>query len=276
MDYSTINIEKLKRLPECKLPPTYRLQHESGNGCFGDPPGYPSYFTRSVYTQYGNSPRRGVEEVISCDGKLYTTRHSKDWNGCKDWDEVYAKYQKRLRSIWLPPPEDHPRVQAWEAAVYQHMSHCYVDVERPEYNRPGTLVFPVPDYKLKPILKQEYVKVGGEDRPHWSDEYLEAENHARRQFNADEINRAAAIAIPENHKAVIAIREFYPEHKPILAWIDGTEQPPRTGNWYETEAVRPKPEECKPRSWGKHPINGSWCQWCGWEAPKDKDGTKDV
>jgi hypothetical protein len=49
LDFSTINIDALQRLPSVTLPTTYRLQAGSGNGCFGDAPGFPTYFTRSPH-----------------------------------------------------------------------------------------------------------------------------------------------------------------------------------------------------------------------------------
>ena len=47
LDMSTIDQQRLEELPLYKPPPSYRLG-SMGNGCAGDPPGYPSYFTRCV------------------------------------------------------------------------------------------------------------------------------------------------------------------------------------------------------------------------------------
>jgi hypothetical protein len=62
-DYSTINKDALNRLPIVKLPPTYRLQAGMGNGCFLDPPGYPTYFTQSVYTLRFSDEWRELEKA---------------------------------------------------------------------------------------------------------------------------------------------------------------------------------------------------------------------
>lgn len=47
-DYNTIDKDKLARLPLYHKPSTYRLQSNPGNGCYLDPPGYPTYFTRAA------------------------------------------------------------------------------------------------------------------------------------------------------------------------------------------------------------------------------------
>lgn len=259
LDFSTINITALQRLKTYTMPPTYRLQDGSGNGCSGDAPGFPAYFTRSVYTQNGNNPRKGPEEVIIYNGVLYVTKSSDDWRG-GDWDAVNARYQARLMAIWNPLPIDSPRVRAWIESTYRHFKHCYADVERPEYGKPGTLIYPVPDYKLKAIVGQQYSGETGK----YSQQYLDAANEAVRIFNDGERTRAAAIAVPENHQAVRVIRRFYPEYQPEMDLISA---PPQTmTQWWETDAEQPTPETCAPRSCGPHPVNGSWCQWCGWKA----------
>jgi hypothetical protein len=56
-DLTTINRSRLESLPLAVLPPTYRLQAGCGNGCYLDPPGFPSYFTRHVYTPEENAER---------------------------------------------------------------------------------------------------------------------------------------------------------------------------------------------------------------------------
>lgn len=258
MDYSTINIDALKRLRVCTLPLTYHLQTNSGNGCAGDAPGFPSYFTRSVYTQHGNNPPRGAQTVISYEGVHYVISHHDDWKGC-DWDAVYAKTQRRLRRIWNPLPLEHPRTRAWIEHTYRHHAHCYLDAERPENGRPGTLIYPVPDYKLKHFT----------DDVRWSEEYRTAAKAEVEAFNSQERERAERIAIPENHSAVRVIRSFYPEYSPDAdLWLIDNQPDSISGMWWETEAERPTPEQCRPRSVGPHPVNGEWCQWCGWRKEK--------
>ncbi len=263
-DFSTINIAKLKALPVLKLAPSYRLQEDPGNGCAFDPPGYPTYFTRSVYTAHGNSPRKGPETVITVPAVgSFVVASDKDWISVKNWDDYHAKIQDRLKSLWIPLPLAHPRVEAWIAQAYSHLAHCYQDVDMPEYGKPGTLIYPVPSYKLKPMMRQEYTPAG---IPKHADAYLEAENFARMTFNVEEETRAAAIAIPANHQAVIMIRRYYPEHQPRLDWIDGTSKPPRSGNWWERHAEPFTAENCPGQYGHAHPVNGSWCQMCGLDA----------
>ena len=270
LDFSTINIEALKRLKVYTLPPTYRLQDGSGSGCSGDAPGFPSYFTRSIYTRHGNNPRKGAEEVILHEGKMYVTKSSDDWRKGDDWDAVYARYQERLMRLWVAPPIDSPRVRAWIESTYRHFNHCYVDVERPKYGKPGTLIYPVPAYRLKDETRQEYIGSGLTPQPDYmppkySQEYLDTVNTAVRIFNADERARAKSVAIPENHHAVRIIRKFYPEYQPEPALINDVSGVV-TAQWWETEAEQPTPETCRPRSCGPHPVNGQWCQRCGWKA----------
>jgi hypothetical protein len=255
MDFSTIKLDELKRLRSCTLPPTYQLQREPGNGCSGDAPGFPSYFTRSVYTQHGNNPPRGAQLVLSYNGVQYVISHHDDWKGCADWDAFYAKIQRRLRRIWNALPLDHPRTQAWIRDTYRHHAHCYTDAERPENGRPGILIYPVPDYKLKHF----------HDDPRWSEEYRQAASAEVAEFNRQERERAEKIAVPENHSAVRIIRSFYPEYTPDADQGLISNPPKQVGGcWWETEATQPTPETCRPRSCEPHPINGEWCQWCGW------------
>jgi len=250
-DYSTIDIEQLKKLPRYNKPASYHLQDDSGNGCAGDAPGYPTYFTRSVYTKHGNNPARGAQMVISYEEWDYIVEDSTDW---RDGDALEVR-NARLHKLWKPLPLDHERVRLWIADTYRHHKHCYVDVERPEYGRPGTLIFPVPDYKLK-TFRDDY---------RWSEEYRTALRNEIDAYNREEIDRAAAIAIPENHQAVRIIRKFYPEYQPEPELI--ANPPQQIAQWWETEAHKPTPETCPTtQRWNKtHPINGSWCQWCGWK-----------
>jgi hypothetical protein len=249
LDYSTIDREKLDELPLYKSSSECHLQDSTGNGCAGDPPGYPTYFTRTVYTKLGNHPSRGPSMLIN--GRVVAIV-----------SDSYEKIKERLRTLWLPLPLDHRRTRLWIISTYKHMNRCYDDPQCPEYDRPGTLIWPVPGYKLK----QEFMEVGGEQKPKFHPDYLEAENKARQIYNDTEIERAKKIAIPDNHKAVRLIRSFYPDYTFELDLIDN---PPKghVGSWWETEVEQPTPETCaKTQRWGNiHPFNGSWCQWCGWQ-----------
>ena len=147
LDFSTIDLDALRHLPKHRLPPTYHLQVHSGNGCYLDAPGYPSYFTKSVYTQHGNRPSRGPTLVIAHGSEIYVVASNKDWEGGREAHD--ALRDSRMRSLWAPLPETHPRVQLWIRQVYKHCAHCYQDAETIEYGRPATIIYPVPDYKLR-------------------------------------------------------------------------------------------------------------------------------
>ena len=120
--YETIDKNRLARLPKYKLPPTYQLQRDPGNGCYGDPPGYPTYFTRSVYTQFGNTPPRSPQLMLL--GRVVQAAH-------EDYETVVA----RLERLYLPLPIEHPRTRAWIQATYKHLQHCYRDPTDPKENQ---------------------------------------------------------------------------------------------------------------------------------------------
>ncbi len=247
-DESTINKDELNKLPIYESTPSRHLQEDPGNGCFLDAPGYPTYFTRSVYTQRGDTPENGAQMVILG----HVIEHSDDWKGVKGWEEYSKIRDQKLRRLWNPLPLNHPRVRAWKIAMYNHLKHCYYDAEAKESDK--TLIYPVPDYKLKSFI----------DDPRFSEEWKAKEKAAIEQMNKEIIEHAKKIAIPENHQAVRSIRKFYPEYEPELDLI---ENPPRSeGNWYERLAERPTPENCPGEHGHKHPVNGTWCQMCGWHA----------
>ena len=112
-----------------------------------DAPGYPTYFTKSVYTQHGNTPGRGPTLVIAHGSAIYVVPSHKDWEGGREAHDAIT--EARLRSLWKPLPEDHPRVQLWIRHAYQHMAHCYRDHDTFEPGRPATILYPVPVWKLR-------------------------------------------------------------------------------------------------------------------------------
>lgn len=260
IDWSTISLTALKRLPAYTLPPSYHLSEHIGSHCAFDPPGYPTYFLRSVYTQHGNSPRNSAEEVIVAPGcGIRVLRDARDWKrkGFKNWEESQAYYEKLYRRLWLPLPIDHPRVRAWMAELYRHFQHCYYDHRvRPQVSeRDKMFIWPIPNYKLKHF----------HDDPRFSEEWRRKEKAAVEQANREIIAQYENIVSDFGHMAVKRIREYYPDHLPISEWI--ANPPPHPGNWWETMAQPPQnAAECNAserHDW-KHPINGSWCQWCGW------------
>lgn len=243
-DFSTINEDALKLLPVYQKPPTYRIDRCAGSGCFGDPPGYPSYFIQSVYTSSGNSPRSG-----STHQTLFGHALPHDWNWKDD------KREALLKKLWKPLSINHPRTVAWMKATYKYHQHCYQ--KDPAAEKWDTIIYPVPDYKLRTFV----------DDKRFSEEWRTNELRTVEITNREIIDATRKIATPENHEAVILIRRYYPEHEPNLEWIENPPESP--GNWWETLPRQPTPEEC-PGEWAwngsynnKHPVNGKWCQVCG-------------
>jgi hypothetical protein len=219
-------------------------------GCYGDPPGYPSYFLRSAYFNGNTSGRTGAPEVVIAEGGEHRVLLSVG--------QHRESLAKLVRKLWVPLPYDHERVRLWIRATYRHLRHCYRDdrgvVAEPRDN--GLIVYPVPYYKLRSF----------QDDHRFSNEWRTAERAAVDAFNADVRARTAKVAIPDNHSAVRAIREFYPEHAPDLDLING-ETGDHEGDWWETEATRPGVADCRPRSGiGARDHAVQWCQWCGRQA----------
>jgi len=230
-DYSTLNLEALKHLPIHRLPPTYKYQAGPGNGCFGDPPGFPSYFTRSIYTQHGNEPRRGAQMVLTIPEEKPRV-FAVAWKSGENWDDHNARRKGKLRRLWKPLPLNHPRTRAWIRDAHRHLNHCYIDDSKTEYDGDRIFIWPVPDYKLRSFIDKEKAAA------------------------------VAPLAIPANHAAVRRIRKFYPDYQPEPDLIDNP--PTAVGpQWWERYATQPTPEQCAGLGGSNpHPI-GNPCQTCG-------------
>jgi len=160
-----------------------------------------------------------------------------DGKGTDSWEEVAKLYGT---TKYPKLPLDHPRTRAWIKCLYGHFQHCYQPSWAPlEFGKPGTIIYPVQDWDEKSVAA---VKEHGAPKP-------------------------------EEHSAVLSIRKHYPDYQPEPDLIAGPSSYGKMGegHWWETDAEKPTPETCKPRGEGslsRHPINGSWCQWCGWVAPE--------
>lgn len=214
-----------------------------GAACFMDPPRYPTY-SYSIATQGGGW--MGLDSAL-------------DEDEAEHLPDAVLNRARQLLSEWQAnkPAIDSPSVLAWMADCYAHFKNCYRDTEQIaepfEYDKPATIIYPVPSYKLRHFR----------DDHRFSNEWRTKEHAAIEQANADILERYARVAIPENHLAVISIRKYYPEHSPRLDWIAAA--PPAPGHWYTNLDAPPKPEDCPgERGIGQHPVNGSWCQFCGW------------
>lgn len=249
MDLSTINMDELNKLPLFNCPEDSHVSKLLGSGCAGDPPGFPTYFIQSVYDQRGNTPERGATAVIQ--GRMV------DWE-CEylSWNDRRKMFNDRMFRLWKPLPIDHPRTRAWIISTHRHFHHCYVDDTLPVTDRNRMVIYPVPEYKLKSFV----------DDKRFNDEWRTVEKERIRLENEFTIKAAELIAMPRNHMATRTIQKFYPDHVPNLDLI---ENPGRgVEKWWETLPRKPTPDKCPGESrWSdnpKHPVNGTWCQVCGW------------
>jgi len=104
----------------------------------------------SVDTQHGHTPGQGPTLVIAHGSQIYVVQSHKDWEGGREAHDAVT--DARIRSLWAPLPEMHPRVQLWIRHVYKHMANCYHDDETIEHGRAATIVYPVPDYKFRTFV----------------------------------------------------------------------------------------------------------------------------
>lgn len=255
IDYSTLNMARVKDLPVYHKPPTYEISRHMGQGCAFDAPGYPRYFLQAVYTQYGNDPRGGPVSVIRSDDGMFNNATGAN-----------------MRRLWLPLPEDHPRVQTWLATVYKHFQHCYHDPSQPRHN--DLMFWPIPDYTLDKIAiadhfpSERFIGWLIAERPdivaHWQADTdimlatTSSYNDVFRRYMRtiypdviaayDALNDAVVkplhdayiaakqhLVTPNNHQAVRWARKFYPEHQPRVEWIE-TPPCPVQNDWWQRYA----------------------------------------
>jgi hypothetical protein len=215
-------------------------------------------FCHHTSLDHGNSPSKGPTQVIAHGSQLYVTASNKDWEGVADFNQMQAKLDARLRSLWKPLPVSSERVRLWMRHCYQHFAHCSHDPELEESGKPALLLYPVPPYKLRHFA----------DDVRFSAEWRALEHKKIDLENREIVARAERLATPERHKAVTWIRRFYADYAPDLPLIAA---PPTEGlaHWYEVEAECPTPERCRSRNGMRHPVNGTWCQVCGWQQSDD-------
>lgn len=118
LDTPTVDAAGLAALPAFTLPPTYHLGR-AGLGCAFDPPGYPTYYLRPVYTKRGDDPPRGPCTTLA--GRVVATAEG-DASVADD-----APLGRLLAGLYRPLPMDDPRVSAWIAEVFRHLRGCYAD-----------------------------------------------------------------------------------------------------------------------------------------------------
>jgi len=246
-DWSTINLQWARsHLPAYKLPPTYHLG-DMGNMCYLDAPGYPSYFVRSVYTSYGNTPTRGPQQVIQLpDGSIRVVLSEKDYNTFATAETCRKSVEWRLRRLWKPLPIEHPRVKAWMMHVYRHFNGCFTT--------PLTRTIQVGFFTNEEIPSiVRALGLASELHPDMAD-------YAVRAVFDPSVHDAFLLYWKElcttvaslTYTPVVHIREFYVEFDPNVHEHDSED----TGSWWETFSYRPSPDECP----GNHRYS---CQICG-------------
>lgn len=273
-DWSTINLAELAKLPVVELKAGYRLQDDSGNGCAGDPPGFPTYFTRCVYNSQGNDPGSGPAMVIAHGGKLYEVQNAK-WPAGKNWDQVKEEQHALMLRLWNRLPIDHPRTVAWIRATFAHHKHCY---QVPELVKAGKhwsdamLIWPCRHFADTPFGHFRWLEFEIEqaeknrDFNRWTDAHKAAFIKEIEQSNAHIKAACEVVAVPDNHDGTIIIRRYYPEFQPTAELIAAEFNHP--GNWWETLSTRPTADQCPGQYGHAHPVNGSWCQLCGWHEDR--------
>lgn len=268
LDWSTINKSVLMMRPKATLTHGDHLQNDCGNGCYGDPPGYPTYFTRSVYYSTGNDPFGKWSQVIEYDGERYGIS-LKDWKGT--WEEYSRTRDILLRLMWQQLPLNHPRTVAWIEATFKHHHSCYQipgNEDGKKNWRDNMLIWPggtlgkTPFGDLKDVKWEVKYAKEHKDFDKWRPSEQSKFIEGMRVENERISRLCREVATPENHDGTILVRRYYPEFQPNERLISGLFDHP--GNWWETMSKRPSPSECPGQYSMEHPCNGSWCQLCGW------------
>lgn len=250
-DYSTINMHRLKMRPIYKLPPTYHISTSMGAGCYGDAPGYPSYFLQSVYTQYGNTPPNAPDYVIRDDAGNYRRIDIKyAYKDGKHSDNRKAI----LDRLFVPLPLSHLRVRLWIKHTYQHMARCYGDPLNGDKQRHvSDLVTWPPSRFHMPLRPVQHMKDYAGRTFHMTDsEYADVLAGYRAEVSALWRDAYRVCVDVNNHLAVLAIREFYPKHQAIFRYIWNPPQLSQA-DWWERYAHLPAGDECP--GWNDKPHN---------------------
>lgn len=137
IDYSTLNVSVLMELPEAVIALGGHVSESRGQGCFMDPPGYPSHFLQSVYTAKGDNPRKGSETVIFHPETGYREVSNAAVYMPSNWKPL-------CRRLWVPLPFESERVQGWlaDAAGYLRSTEKDGPYQRefyPEYTGEGII-----------------------------------------------------------------------------------------------------------------------------------------
>lgn len=272
MDWSTINIEQLYKLPVYTLPPTYRLSDGVGSGCFMDPPGFPTYFLKHVYDRHGNQPDGTPDNVIKFGDRLFVVANDTDWEIDHTWETVNAVRAARLKDLWRPLNIDHARTWAWMSEVKGYFKNCFVDPRKPKCNHAGELQIGLSSNFLETMGVHFGLEVPVSVLEHRVPEPGEVPTHSTYVMS---IRR-------RTERAYLYIQEWYPEFSfgdYLQIRVGYGKGGP--GNWWETfDSAARTADECNtqlherygtngyPHAW-IHPVNKTWCQQCGWHGEQE-------
>jgi len=169
-----------------------------------------------------------------------------------EFNGMYFTELEDVNKYFKPLPLEHERTQAWIACLFGYFKNCYHNPDGKKGD--DTLIYPVPDYQLKHFHEDE----------RFSEEWRTKERASIKQANAEIQKTAKKLATLDNHKAVRFIRQHYPDFKATaeMLKLNGYGK----GDWWTRLEKRPTPEQCPGDKGTKHPVNGTWCQFCGWRA----------
>jgi len=247
LSYETFNMDAFKALPAPRIKAGYAVEKDSmGSCCFLDPPGYPSYFLRQVYSKHGNPPSDGTTEVLALPGV-----------GVKETQrgEVYDQdaHKATLRKLYKPLSIEHPRVQAWIRYVFGYFASMY------EAEDGNVEVSDLVNHKFVPHYDNGFPGLSVADNESWrvlSEEYP--------------VSR---------YRPVSYVREYYPDflvddEVGVEAYVENPGYGCGSGNgdWWERYNRKPTVDECPGLHGTPHPASGDdRCQFCGWVREEEKE-----
>jgi hypothetical protein len=165
--------------------------------------------------------------------------------------------------LWKPLPLEHPRTQAWIRDAFIHYHDCYkVPATGDTLVWPGGTLGRTPFGELHDVAFEIEHARKYRDYDRWTDGHKAALEASLREDNEYVTQRCTALAVPENHKATVEVRRYYPAFVPTPELMAAEYE--RAGDWWETMSECPTPEACPGQHGQAHPANGTWCQFCGW------------
>jgi hypothetical protein len=196
--------------------------------------------------------------------------------GAREIEGRHRTWEQRdalMKSLYIPLPITHPRVQAWIAGRFLHHKRCY---QVPELRAAGKnwhdamLIWPggclgrTPFGELRDETSEIKYALERQCYAKWTDEAKRDFSRAIADNNARVTEMCQKVAIPDNHGGTIIVREVYPDFQPTAELLEARFE--RPGDWWEVLTENPGPKHCPGIHGQPHPANGRWCQFCGWTA----------